>query len=129
MKKILIFSFVLILSSPVLYAQKYLTKNGYIRFYSHASLEDIEAKNNQVNSALDITTGDFIFKVLMKSFEFKKALMQEHFNENYVESEKYPNANFKGKITNFSEVHFTVPGKYEANVEGDLTIHGITKHI
>jgi polyisoprenoid-binding protein YceI len=82
-----------------------------------------------VNSALDIQTGDFVFKVLMKSFVFEKALMQEHFNENYVESDKFPNATFQGKIANFSAVDFTKEGTYDVTVEGDLTIHGITKKI
>jgi len=110
-------------------AQKYITKNGKIHFYSDAPAEKIEAFNNQVNSALDISTGDFIFRVLMKSFQFEKALMQEHFNENYVESHKYPNATFTGKVTNFNEIDFKKTGTYQAKIEGDLTIHGITQKI
>jgi len=110
-------------------AQKYITKNGKIHFYSDAPAEKIEAFNNQVNSALDISTGDFIFRVLMKSFQFEKALMQEHFNENYVESHKYPNATFVGKVTNLSEKDFTTPGTYQAQIEGELTIHGVTQEI
>ena len=69
-------------------AQKYLTKNGHIMFYSETPIETIEAHNDQVNAALDIQTGDLVFKVLIKSFQFPKALMQEHFNENYLESDK-----------------------------------------
>lgn len=111
------------------FAQKYLTKNGKISFFSDAPAEKIEAHNNQVNTALDITTGEFVFKVLIKSFEFKNALMQEHFNENYLESGKYPNSTFKGKVTNLSEINFTKNGTYKANVEGDLTIHGVTQKI
>jgi hypothetical protein len=110
-------------------AQKYITKNGKIHFYSDAPAEKIEAFNHQVNSALDISTGDFIFRVLMKSFQFEKALMQEHFNENYVESHKYPNATFTGKVTNFNEIDFKKAGTYQAKIEGDLTIHGITQKI
>lgn len=63
-------------------------------------MEKIEAINKQVNAAIDLSTNQIVFKVLMKSFEFEKALMQEHFNENYVESDKYPNATFNGKIIN-----------------------------
>ena len=63
----------------------------------------------------------------MKSFEFKKKLMQEHFNENYVESDTYPNSTFKGKITNMDDVDLDTNGKYKVNVEGELTIHGVTK--
>jgi polyisoprenoid-binding protein YceI len=110
-------------------AQRYITKTGFIRFHSDSPLEKIEAVNRQVNSALDITTGDFVFKVLMKSFTFEKALMQEHFNENYVESDKFPNADFKGKITNLSSISLKNDGTYNATVEGKLTIHGVTKEV
>jgi hypothetical protein len=110
-------------------AQKFITKTGYIRFYSEAPLEKIAAHNRQVNCALDASTGDFIFRVLMKSFEFEKALMQEHFNENYVESDKYPNATFLGKITNIKDINLTKDGTYDANVEGKLTIHGVTNNV
>jgi polyisoprenoid-binding protein YceI len=65
----------------------------------------------------------------MKSFEFEKALMQEHFNENYVESAKFPDATFKGKVININEINFTKNGKYKAFVEGDLKIHGVTKKV
>jgi polyisoprenoid-binding protein YceI len=110
-------------------AQKYVTKNGFIRFYSDASLEKIEAMNRQVNAATDVATGDFVFRVLMKSFTFEKALMQEHFNENYVESDKFPNATFLGKIINIKEVNFSKDGKYPVTVEGKLTMHGETKEV
>jgi hypothetical protein len=131
MKTIRLFAFVLLalLWTASLQAQKYMTKNGMIRFYSEAPAENIEAINKQVNSALDIGTGDFVFRVLMKAFEFEKALMQEHFNENYVESHKHPNASFTGKITNFQSIDFAKDGTYEADIEGDLTIKGITKKI
>ena len=119
---------VLVISSGA-FAQKYMTKNGNISFFSKTPVENIEAHNKQVNSALDISTGDFVFKVLMKSFEFEKALMQEHFNENYVESDKYPNATFQGKITNLKEVNFSKPGVYNITADGNLTIHGVSKKI
>lgn len=119
----------LFLSLITLQAQKYLTKNGTIRFYSDAPLEKIEALNKQVNAALDISTGDFVFKVLMKSFEFEKALMQEHFNENYVESDKYPSATFQGKVLNIKDIDILKDGEYPVNVEGKLTLHGITKMV
>lgn len=111
------------------FSQKYITKNGHIRFYSETPVETIEAHNRQVNSALDIVSGDFVFKVLMKSFEFEKALMQEHFNENYVESDKFPNATFKGKVQNIQDIDLTATGEQQAEVAGDLTIHGITQAI
>jgi polyisoprenoid-binding protein YceI len=110
-------------------AQKFITKTGYIKFYSDSPLEKIEAHNRQVNSVLDIATGGFAFKVLMKSFEFEKALMQEHFNENYVESDKFPSATFVGKVTNIADINISKDGVYNANVEGKLTMHGVTKDI
>ncbi len=110
-------------------AQKYITKTGHILFFSSTPMEDIEAHNRQVNAALDAETGELVFRVLMKSFQFEKALMQEHFNENFVESNKFPNSSFKGKITNIKDVDFTKNGTYEVNIEGDLTIKDATKRI
>ena len=110
-------------------AQKFMTKNGNISFFSSMPMENIEAHNKQVNSAIDSKTGDFVVKVLIKSFEFEKALMQEHFNENYMESDKFPNATLSGKIKNIAEVDFTKDGTYPADVEAKLTIHGVTKDV
>ena len=109
------------------YTQTYVSKNGMIRFYSQAPLEKIEAVNRQVNTALMAPTGDFVFKVLIKSFNFEKAMMQEHFNENYLESDKYPEATFAGKVTNIKDINFTKEGSYPAVVEGKLTLHGQTQ--
>jgi len=111
------------------YGQRYITKNGHIWFHSEAPLETIEAHNNQANAALDIKTGDIVFKLLMKSFIFEKALMQEHFNENYVESDKFPNATFQGKVTNLEEIDFSRPGTYPAKIKGELSIHGFTNPV
>ena len=109
--------------------QKYITKNGYIGFFSHTPVEDIKGDNNQVASVLDISSGEIVFQVLIKSFRFEKALMEEHFNENYLESEKFPKATFTGKIVNPSAVSFSTPGVYEVEVEGDLNIHGVAKKV
>ncbi len=111
------------------HAQRFMTRNGHISFFSKAPLENIEAHNRQVNAAFDAEKGDFVFKVLMKSFEFEKALMQEHFNENYVESHKYPNATFTGRVTNLSGINLAKDGSYPVSVEGDLTIHGVTRAV
>ena len=110
-------------------AQKYMTKNGFIGFFSHTSMEDIKAENNQVAGVLDISTGEMVFQALIKSFHFDRALMEEHFNENYMESDKFPKASFKGKITNLSSVNFSKNGTYEVTVDGDLTIHDATNKI
>ena len=129
MKKTLNLLAIMLLLVSSLSAQRYITKNGYIRFFSSTPVEDIKAHNRQVQAALNTETGDFVFKVLMKSFSFKKALMQEHFNEKYVESHKFPNSIFKGKISNIEEINFEKDGEYPAQVEGELTIHGVTQKI
>jgi polyisoprenoid-binding protein YceI len=108
---------------------KFFTRNGHIDFFSSTSVEDIKAYNNKVTCVLDAETGAIEFAVLMVAFEFKKALMEEHFNENYVESEKYPKSKFKGHIVNINEINFSKNGSFSALVEGELTIHGETQEV
>ncbi len=108
---------------------KFYTKSGKITFFSSTSMEDIEASNRSVTALLDTKTGDMQFAVLMKGFEFKKALMQEHFNRDYIESDKYPKAEFKGQVVNNADVNYSVDGNYTATVKGKLTIHGQTRDI
>jgi polyisoprenoid-binding protein YceI len=108
---------------------KLICKNGYIGFFSHTPMEDIKADNNQVASILNSESGEVIFNVLMKSFKFDRALMEEHFNENYVESDKFPKSTFKGKITNLSSIDFKKDGTYNVDFEGDMLIHGATKPV
>jgi polyisoprenoid-binding protein YceI len=123
-------SFVALLLSVVVFSQERIfTKTGSISFFSKAPLEDIEAHNKAAISVIDKSTGQMEFSVLMKGFEFEKALMQEHFNENYVESSKFPKASFKGKITDWNKVAITTDGKYPVTVNGALTIHGETKEV
>jgi hypothetical protein len=129
MKKAIILLAMVAMIIPVASAQKYMTKNGTIRFFSDGQIEKIEAFNHQVNSALDVSTGTFVFKALIKSFEFDKALMQEHFNENYMESDQFPNSTFNGKVTNMKDINFANDGTYKAIVEGDLMMHGVTNKI
>ena len=108
---------------------KYFTKEGRAQFESKAPLEEITAVNKKVTSVLDASSGQIEFSVLMKAFEFEKALMQEHFNENYVESDKFPKSVFKGKIDNADQVKWTTDGIYPVKVTGTMTIHGVTKDI
>jgi hypothetical protein len=110
-------------------AQKFYTKNGNIAFNSKASLETIAATSNQVTAIIVPATGDMQFSVLVKTFHFEKALMEEHFNETYLESDKYPKASFKGKIADISKVNFTKDGTYAVSVSGDLTMHNVTKKV
>ena len=111
------------------YAQdKYATQTGHVWFISKAS-ETIQGDNKTAASFMDITTGDLAIRMLIKSFKFESALMEEHFNENYMESTKFPKSEFKGKITNLSDINFKKDGVYKAVVNGDLTIHGITNPV
>jgi len=119
----------LLLSSSTYAQGKFYTKSGKISFFSSTPLEDIAATNKSVVCLLDTKTGDLQFVALMKGFEFKKALMQEHFNADYAESSKFPKSEFKGQITNYSEINYTTNGSYTAQVKGKLTIHGVTKDI
>jgi polyisoprenoid-binding protein YceI len=113
---------------PETHAQsRYIDKAGKASFFSKAPLENIEAHNNQALSLLDASSGEIAASILMKSFQFEKALMQEHFNEKYIESDKYPKATFKGKIKDLSKLDLTKDGQYTVEVEGEITIHGETQ--
>ena len=92
-------------------------------------MEKIEAKNSTATCILDTESGRIEFAVLIKAFQFEKALMQEHFNENYMESDKFPKSTFKGNIENISAINFQKDGSYQTKVKGELTIHGVTKEI
>ena len=127
-KKNLILLFVMLVTASVSFAQeKFFTKTGKINFFSKATLEDIEAKNKTVTAVIDSKSGAIQFSVQMKGFEFEKKLMQQHFNENYVESDKFPKAVFTGKIQNAQDLKLTQDGTYALKVNGSLTIHGVTK--
>ena len=110
-------------------AQVYYTKNGNVSFFSKTVLENIDAENNQVISVLNVQTGSLQFSLLNNAFHFPKAKMEADFNEDYMESDKYPRSTFKGKITNLSDVNFDKDGSYSVNVNGELTVHGVTKNI
>ena len=106
-----------------------MTRTGKISFHAGSSLEDIDATNNEVASALNTKTGELAFTVLVKSFHFRRALMEEHFNEIYLQSNKFPRCTFSGRVINVATLNLSKEGEYPANVEGDLTIHGVTRKI
>jgi len=101
-KKIMTLLVILTFINSTTNAQVYYTKNGKISFFSKTSLEDISADNNQVISVLNIETGAVQFSLLNNAFHFPKAKMEDDFNENYMESNKYPKSTFKGTITDIS---------------------------
>ncbi|GAC1596179.1 MAG: hypothetical protein NVS3B8_09360 [Chitinophagaceae bacterium] len=109
---------------------KYITRTGQATIYSHTAAEDISATNNTVTGVINSSTGDIAISVPVQSFQFEKALMQEHFNNsNFMDSKQYPKISLKGKITNLSAIDLSKNGKYEATVAGDLTIKGATKPV
>jgi hypothetical protein len=119
----------ILLATSLMAQDKYYTKSGSIQFVSKGNIETIQANHRSVTCVLDSKTGALQFAVLMKGFEFKKALMQEHFNENYVESDKFPKTEFRGIIVNNSEIAYTKEGVYNAHVKGKLTLHGQTRDV
>jgi len=126
MKKIYILLFSLFFVNQMFSQKKYLAKDGYISFFSHSLVEDIKADNNQVLSIIDKETGEIAIQLLMRSFLFKKALMQQHFNESYVESHKYPKAKFNGLIVNFEDLN---DKNSNTEIKGTLSVHGKEKEI
>lgn len=112
---------ILLLFNTNIHAQKFMASNGEISFFSEAPLEDISAVNKNVSAVFDASTTNLAFQVKITDFVFPKALMQEHFNENYLESDIYPASNFLGKVIDNEDGNTTV--------EGDLTIHGKTNKI
>ena len=129
MKKIISFMILSLFIIASIHAQKYFTKTGEISFYSKTMIEDIEAVSNTATTVFDSESGKMQWAVLIKSFYFEKALMQEHFNENYMESSAFPKASFKGSIINYEILNLNKDGSYIVEFEGDLTIHGVTNAV
>lgn len=105
---------------------QFIARQGQVSFFSYTSVENIEARNNQVLSLLDTETKEIAVSMLMRAFVFKKDLMYEHFNESYIESDVYPKSSFEGKIIDFDS---TIEGSQTRIIRGTLTIHGISKEI
>ncbi len=129
MKKYALTGFLILCTGVLLAQDKFFTKSGKIYFDASAKLEKVEATSHSVIAVMDTKTGAIQFAVMMKGFEFEKALMQEHFNENYVESDKYPKSEFTGQIVNNKEINYAKDGVYAAKVSGKLTLHGQTKDV
>lgn len=101
----------------------YTCKNAKINLYSSAPIEDIEANATTAVSVYNASTGDLAFSVPIRAFHFPKALMEEHFNENYMESDKFPKASFKGKVQEHPDL--SKDGSYPVTVVGDFEVHGV----
>ena len=129
MKQMMVVIVSFVLTLPVFSQKRYFTKSGQINFAAGTAAEDIDGINKAATSVFDAATGQIEFAVLVKGFEFKRALMQEHFNENYMESNKFPKSVFKGKIVNIDKVNFQKDGSYPVTVKGVLDMHGVKKEV
>ncbi|HEY9049528.1 MAG TPA: YceI family protein [Ohtaekwangia sp.] len=118
--------FILSIAPHCAWSQKYVLEKSFVSFYSHATIEDIKAGNTKTVSLFNTATGEVAFAVPITEFQFEKSLMKEHFNEKYMESERYPTATFQGKITGFA---IESEGVQQAIATGKLTIHGVTKDV
>jgi polyisoprenoid-binding protein YceI len=127
MKNLITAFFLLMLVGEANAQTKFFTKTGYAKFYSEAPLEDIEAINNKVQSIIDMEKSEVAINVPITAFQFENSLMQEHFNENYLESEKWPMAAFSGYFVSDGVIDINKNGVYEVRVKGKMTIHGVTK--
>lgn len=126
MMKSILFTFLLFIASSSIKAQTvYTDQHVLFNFFSSAPIEDIKAESKDGVSALDIASRSVYFKVPIRSFKFEKGLMQEHFNENYLESDKYPNAEFRGSIK--GNIDLSKDGTYEVTVQGNLDLHHVIK--
>ena len=108
---------------------RFFTKTGKINFDASGNMEKVVAVNKTVTAVYEKSSGAIQFAVQMKGFEFPKALMQEHFNENYVESSKYPKAEFKGNLSRPAEIDISRDGSYNVTVNGKMTLHGVTHDV
>ena len=106
--------------------QKFITENSKVVFFSGAAIEDITAENAKAMSIFDTGSGDIAFSIPIREFKFAKSLMQEHFNEKYMDTEKFPKSTFQGKITGYVS---STSGTQVVRAQGKLTIHGITKDV
>lgn len=128
MKKHVLLCLGLVLGNLV-YSQKMITRSGEIKFEaSMPAFEEIAGTNNTVSCVLDDSNGEIASLALIKAFKFKSSLMEEHFNENYLESTKFPKATFKGKIENYDSSKLSL-SKTNYDLQGEITIHGVTKKI
>ena len=126
MKKLLLIG-VLVLLTNTSFSQIYLCKNGNISFFQETSVENIDARSTKLLSVLNTENNMVAYKIDVGTFTFEKSLMQDHFNENYIESGKYPTSVFRGTIN--EKIDWTKDGTYDITSTGDMVMHGVTKRI
>ncbi|MBS1506661.1 MAG: YceI family protein [Bacteroidetes bacterium] len=125
MKSVLLVSGILLVTF-LAQAQKFSSDKSYIKFFSNAAIEDITAENTKGSSIFNEATGEIVFSIPIKEFEFDKSLMKDHFNEKYMETEQFPKSTFQGKITGYQS---STTGEQKVSASGKLTIHGVTQEV
>lgn len=120
------FTICLFLSFGFVSGQKYKTEKSEVSFFSDAPVEDISAENKKATSIFNASNGEIAFSIPIKEFRFAKSLMQEHFNERYMDSDKFPKATFVGKIEGYEK---KTPGTQKVNASGKFTVHGVARSI
>lgn len=130
MKKIIILFVTVFLFTNLVSSQTYKTRDGYIFFNPNKdqSHKDYASNSKEATAVLKVETDEVALLVPMKTFHFNNALLEEHFNENYLHSDKFPNATYKGKLTGFNKDMLTKDGVYNITSEGQVTLHGVTKN-
>lgn len=124
MKKYVVVMFILALVASASAQDKYITKTGHVWIHSKTPVKEIVAHNRQITSILDTKTGDMIVSCFLIDFKFDNQLVEEHFNENYVESAKFPKVKFKGKVVDIASINFKKNGSYKRMVQGVMEMHG-----
>ena len=128
MKKISMIALAFLAYGTTFAQNTFITKTGYVSFFSTTPVEDIKSENYKVISRLNTLTGELVFSIPIQSFEFEKALMQKHFNsKDFMDSKKYPKAKLKGRILNMDQQDLTKDGLYKVEIAGTLFIHGVEK--
>jgi polyisoprenoid-binding protein YceI len=125
MKKIFLTLFATLMLSSA-FAQKYTVEKSSVVFYSHATIEDIKAENKKSSAIFNAATGEIVFSIPISEFQFAKSLMQEHFNEKYMDTEKYPKSTFKGNVAGYDA---NATGAQNAKASGKLFIHGVERDV
>lgn len=129
MKHLLTLAFAILTFNNTVAQEKVLTKSGVTTFEASVpSFEEVKATNKLSGCVLNTKTGEIVGLLMMKNFKFKSALMEEHFNENYMESDKYPKGVFKGKIENFNSEKLS-SNTQDFTINGTMEIHGKSKEV
>lgn len=126
MNKLIPFFFAFIFYGQLPNQEKIISRQGQVSFFSYTSVENIKAENNQVLSIIDLTSNEIAVSMLMNAFIFEKALMREHFNESYIESDLYPKAVFEGEILDFDS---NFEGEQTKIIKGTFSMHGVSKEL